>query len=231
MPSRTRWTFHAKLGLKFFTIVFFSGIFLVFRLCPISGNAAEQSATHKSTTNANTTGIAEIEKYYTDVQARTSKREPDFVFGLPSSTDKHEAQWRKFASTAELKKAAESAEANLEQQVYVWTEGGKVIAANFTLQSESGDWALYPIYCFRENGTIAEISSELRTFYGEMLVRRDWKFDSNGRLLESKEKFLDLKTESPKKPDEEFVDEETPLYHKVSDLPFLSLLGKLSRRL
>jgi hypothetical protein len=152
------------------------------------------------------------------------------VFGLPSSTDNHETQWREFASTAELKKAAEGKEAILEQQVYVWTEGGKVIAANFSLQSESGDWALYPVYCFRKNGTIAEISSELRTFYGRMFVRRDWKFDFNGRLLESKEKFLDLKTESPKKPGEDFVDEETPLYHKVSDLPFLLLLGKLNHR-
>jgi hypothetical protein len=63
-----------------------------------------------------------------------------------------------------------------------------------------------------------------------MFVRRDWKFDFNGRLLESKEKFLDLKTESPKKPGEDFVDEETPLHHKVSDLPFLLLLGKLNHR-
>jgi hypothetical protein len=221
--------FHAKLELKVLTIMFFSAFFLVFRSCPISGNTAKQSAIHKSTTNANATEVAEIEKYCTDVQGRTSKREPDFVFGLPSSTDTHEAQWQKFASTAELKKAAEG-EANLDQQVYVWTERDKVIAANFTLQSESGDWALYPDYCFRKNGTIAEIRSELRTFYGMMLVRRDWKFDCNGHLIESKEKFLDLKTESPKKPDEDFFDEETPLYHKVSDLPFLSLLGKLNRR-
>ena len=130
MPRRIRWTFHAKLERKVLSIMFFSAFFLVFRSCPISGNTAKQSATHKSTTNANATEVAEIEKYCTEVQGRASKREPDFVFGLPSSTDEQKAQWRKFASTAELKKAAEG-EANFEQQVYIWAEGDKVIAANF----------------------------------------------------------------------------------------------------
>ena len=198
MPSRTRRTFPSKLGFKVFTIVFFSAFFLVFRSCPLSGNAAKQSATHKSTTSSNSTEVAEVEKYCTEIRGLTSKREPDFVFGLPSSTDKHEAQWQKFASTAELKKASEDAEAILEQQVYVWTEGGKVIAANFTLQSESGDWALYPDYCFRKNGAVAEISSELRTFYGMMIIRRAWVFDSKGDLLKSTEEFLDLRTKKPK---------------------------------
>src|SRR6476660_1900651 len=88
MPGRTRWNLHAKLGLKCFTVGSFSAFFLVFGSYSISWNAAKQSATHKSTTNANATEVAEIEKYCTEVQARTSKREPDFVFGLPSSTDK-----------------------------------------------------------------------------------------------------------------------------------------------
>ena len=217
--------FHARQGLRVLAIMFFSAFFLMLSSCPLSGDTTKQSATRKSTTNANAAKVAEIEKYCTEAQGRTRKREPDFVFGLPSSIDTHQAQWQTFASTAELQKAAEG-EANFDQQVYVWMEGGKIIAANFTLQSESGDWALYPNYCFRKNGTTAEIRSELRTFYGGMLVRRDWKFDSNGHLIESDEKFLDLKTENPKKPDEDFFDEETPLYHKASDLPFLSLLWK-----
>jgi hypothetical protein len=63
-----------------------------------------------------------------------------------------------------------------------------------------------------------------------MLVRRDWKFDSSGRLLASKEEFLDLKFKLPKKPGHDFEDETTFLCHKVSDLPFLSLITKPNRQ-
>ena len=171
-----------------------------------------------------------MEKYCAEVRARSSKREADFVLGRPSSIEDHKAQWQRYLSSADLEKAVESAQVIYDEQVYVWTEGGSVIAANFTLQDGSGDWTLYPDYCFRKNGTTAEISSELRTFFGMMLVLRNWKFDSNGRLLESKERFLDLDTKSPKKPDEEFVDEKTQLYRKVADLPFLPLLAKLNRQ-
>lgn len=193
---------------------------------------AVQAATFLSNlaTSTKAKGVAEVEKYCAEVQARTSKREPDFVLGLSSSTDDHKRQWQKYGSTAELKKAVESAQVIYDEQVYVWTEEGSVIAANFTLQDGSGDWTLYPDYCFHKNGTTAEISSELRTSFGMMLVLRNWTFDSSGRLLESKEKFLDLDTRSPKKPDEEFVDEKTLLYRKVADLPFLPLLGKLNRQ-
>src|SRR5712691_11701587 len=194
MSSQIRRTSHAKRGLRFLIIVLFQASFLVFRLCPISGNSTKQSASHKSTTSTKAAGFAEVEKYCAEVRARSSKREPDFVLGRPSSTEDHKAQWQRYLSSADLEKAVESAQVIYDEQVYVWTEGGSVIAANFTLQDGSGDWTLYPDYCFRKNGTTAEISSELRTFFGMMLVLRNWKFDSNGRLLESKERFLDLDT-------------------------------------
>ena|SRR5260221_13604022 len=117
----------------------------------------------------------------------------------------------------------------INRQAYVWTENGEIVAANFTLQSESRDWALYPNYCFHRNGKIAELTSELRTFYGGMVVRRDWIFDSDGRLLRSKEEFLDLATKELRKPGEDFIDEDIPQYHQTSDLPFRSLLKKPDR--
>ena len=74
------------------------------------------------------------------------------------------------------------------------------------------------------------MSSELRTCYGSMIVRREWKFDSNGHLLKSTEEFLDLETKKPKKPSDDFIDEEIPPYHKTAELPFLPLLGTLHSR-
>lgn len=224
--SRARWKAHHKPGLKSLAALLFLASLVASQSFSDSADTHRQSAQQPGR-SATGSEIATVEKYCADVQARIRKREPDFVLGFPSSNDENKAKWRKYASTTELKKASEGE--ILDEQAYVWAEGDKIFAANFTLQSGSGDWALYPNYCFHTNGTTAEISSELRTFYGGMVVRRDWKFDSNGRVLTSKEEFLDLETGRPKKPGEDFIDENIPQYHKISDLPFLSLLREPDR--
>jgi hypothetical protein len=188
----------------------------------------QQTGNATPTTSVNASQLAVVEKYCDAVERGIKKREPDFAFGLPSSSNEHRVQWQKYTSTADLKKASE--ETTLERQVYVWTEESKIIASHFTLQSESGDWALYPDYCFYKTGTTARMSSELRTFYGSMIVHREWKFDSNGRLLKSTEKFPGLETKKSKNPNDDFIDEEIPPYHKTAELPFLSLLGTLHSR-
>jgi hypothetical protein len=186
---------------------------------PVQKPAREQSSEK---------AVAAIEQYCTKVQTRSGKREPDFVFGASGSSDDRQPQWRKFSSKAEFEKAFESEIP--DDAAYVWIEEGKIVAANFTFQSGSGDWANHADYCFRRDETTARISSELRTFYGGMLVRRKWEMDSEGLLLKSTEEFLDLKTNTPKKPDGDFIDKTTPLYHKVAELPFLSLLDKREQR-
>jgi hypothetical protein len=51
-------------------------------------------------------------------------------------------------------------------------------------------------------------------------------------LLSKSEDFLDLKTHEPKKPDsaEGFIDEETPIYKTVRELPFFSLFGEGAKK-
>jgi hypothetical protein len=182
----------------------------------------QQEHPDATATVANASKFAAVEEYCSGIDNRADKRSPDFALALPIPSEDHATQWRKYAPTEAMEKAAQ--ETDFEQQVLLWTEEGHVISATFTIQSESGDWALYPHYCFYRDARVAETTSELRTFYGRMHVRRSWKFSTAGELLKFNEEFLDLSTGNPKKPDDEFVDEETPQYKKVSDLPFFRLL-------
>ncbi len=106
----------------------------------------------------------------------------------------------------------------------MWKEGGNVVHVELALSSE--DWMTTANYCFRPDGTIAEISSDLDSFTYNLIARREWVFNTRGHVLKFTEQFLDLQTGKPKKPDNEFFegDVDTLRYLKVSDLPFAPLL-------
>jgi len=162
--------------------------------------------------------IDSVEKYCATVEEHGGKREPDFIVGVSSQGSANSNGWKLFHSENELQKAWE-AEGN-NDAAFVWLNQGKINSTNFTLQSGSGDWALYTHHCFRQDGTVARIESELRTFNGNMIARRKWIFDPSGVKKKFTEEFLDLNTEKPKQPDADFEDRETPLYRNVMELPF-----------
>jgi hypothetical protein len=112
---------------------------------------------------------------------------------------------------------------DLDDVAYVWLRQGKVVAVFFTFQSESRDWYHFVTYYFREDGTLAKIHSRLNTFYGSVTAIRDQYYGSNGRVLKSTARFLDIQTQKPKKKPN-FQDEPTPVYLNVRKLPFSKLL-------
>jgi hypothetical protein len=131
-----------------------------------------------------------------------------------------EENWREFKG----KVAKGEADPNdLDEVAYVWARKGKVVAAGFTFQSESRDWYHFVTYYFREDGTLAKIHSRLNTFYGSVTAIRDQFYGSNGRVLKSTARFLDIQTQKPKK-NPNFQDEPTPVYLNVRKLPFFKLL-------
>lgn len=111
-----------------------------------------------------------------------------------------------------------------DESAYIWRKNGKVVIVNFTFTSESGDWAHYIYHRFREDGTLAKVEADLRTFYGRMSVVRNFYFDKNGRLLRKTTQYRDIGTAKPKKPKEDFIDNEVHIFKKVSKLPFAHLL-------
>lgn len=155
--------------------------------------------------------VAEVNSY---VKRNAKSRR---IFADVADYDKTPS-WREFKTEAEAEKRS-----NLNQSADVWTRGGKVIAANLSFTSPSGDWAHLIMYYFREDGSLAKIEAQLNTFYGDVSIVRDQYFNNRGVRISSTRKFLDLKTQKPKKP-VDHIDHPVPVYSKVSQLPFFKLL-------
>ncbi len=145
------------------------------------------------------------------------------VFADVSDYNQNKPQWRKYNSEKEFEKAREKVESyNI---AYVWRKNGKIVKANFTFSSPSGDWAHYIYHYFREDGTIAKVEAQLNTFYGNMTILRRFYFNRKGSPLRKTTKYLDLETQKPKKSEEQdFYDNEVKIFKKTNRLPFISLL-------
>jgi hypothetical protein len=64
------------------------------------------------------------------------------------------------------------------------------------------------------------VEAQLNTFYGNMSVIRKRWYDSDGKLLRSAARRLDIRSRRRKKPDADFIDEPIPIYRRAENLPF-----------
>ena len=155
------------------------------------------------------------------------RKRPDLVFADTASYDDGKVKWHKFVSIKELEKYREKTETY--SIAYSWKRNGRIVATNFTLFSPSGDWAKYVMHYFRGDGSLAKVTSELRTFYGDFVMTRTEYFDPAGRRLKTGTEYRDLKTKKPKKPTKDML-AENPMansddhYKRVRDLPFAKLV-------
>jgi hypothetical protein len=167
------------------------------------------------------TGLAAIGSYAKSIDQFTKRNaKKRRIFGIvPGEEDKGD-KW------AEFKYVRQAVQANLDDSVYVWLKDGQVVAAEFSFTSSSGDWYHYVNYYFRADGTLAKIHAQLNTFSGPdggISVVRDKFYGSGGKLLHTATRYLDLKSQQPRKRGD-FMDEPIPDYKTVRDLPFLKLL-------
>jgi hypothetical protein len=182
---------------------------------------------------AQTTKNAEIKRidaYVKTLDALAKRnKQPHLIAADTSDYENAESKpkWQKFASEKALEKFREE-NGETYSIAYNWRQRGRIVKSNFTLFSPSGDWTQYDNHYFRDNGTIAKIESELRTFYGEMIVLRNFYFDGKGKLLRQTIRYRDLNTKRPvKKPkDGAFQDSEVQIYKTIGRLPFADLLKK-----
>lgn len=173
---------------------------------------------------AKTTAIAGIDAYSKSVdQFIKRKQKSARIFANVASDDEQARDlWKEFKT--EKERDAADTGGNLNENAYVWHMNGKLVGANFTFQSPSRDWAHFVMYYFREDGTLAKTESTLNTFYGNVTILRTTYYDTNGRALRSNVRYRDLNTQKPLKRPKDFFDEPTPVYAKVSALPFHRLL-------
>jgi hypothetical protein len=176
----------------------------------------------------NPDGVAAIEAYGKQMDAyarRNTGRGRLFADTSDYRDANSPARWREFRS----KRALQRSEAYSASTVWS-NQAGDPVLAEFSLSSPSGDWAHNVTYYYRDDGTLAKLHSELRTFMGELIVIRDRLYDSKAKLLQEKTTYLDLKTRKPKKVEQgSFMDAPAELYAKTSDLPFYALLKKRQR--
>ena len=115
---------------------------------------------------------------------------------------------------------------SLNENAYVWLSQGKIVGANFTLRSESGDWDQFAMYYYREDGTLARISAQLTVRDGEISLIHEQFYDRKGLLIRASTKSCSLKTGREKKPDRRFIPEPLPVYLTTDRLPFYPALAR-----
>jgi len=199
-------------------------------LCPDGRGSSPASAPLQQHPRAgqltqNAADIASIEAYVRRMDAyvkRNSRRGRLFADTSNYQDENATPRWREFRTKRALQRA------EVYSAATVWSNAaGNAVVASFDLSSPSGDWVQYVTYYYRDDGTLVKIHAELRTFMGDLIVIRDRLYDSTGKQLQEKIRYLDLKTRKPKRVEEGgFQDIPFELYAKTSDLPFHALLKK-----
>lgn len=172
--------------------------------------------------------IERIDSLAKSIARFVEDRKPQLVFADTSNFNSDKPKWQKFGSAAMLEKFRESKE--VYDIANVWQKDGKVVCAVFTRSSPSGDWAKYLYLYFRTNGSLGKAESELRTFYGNSIVRQSFYFDQRGKQLKNTIKYFDLSSNEPKDPSaSDFQElkgyiEGVNYFISTKDLPFARLL-------
>jgi hypothetical protein len=143
--------------------------------------------------------------------------------------DQGKANWKVFESEKALDNFRDESETYTI--AFNWRRNGKIAASNFTLFSPSGDWTKSVFHYFRPDGSLAVVKSELRTFYGEFIVKENRYFDTGGRLLKKTIGYYDLQSGKPKKPTKEMREDNPSLYRvdyfmNIKKLPFAKLIAR-----
>jgi hypothetical protein len=173
------------------------------------------------------TTVASINTYVKGID-RYARRAPKVLFADVSDYENsRKAEWRKFASEKALEKHREASEAY--SIAYTWSRGGRLVAANFTLFSPSGDWTKYVNHYFRSDGTLAKVEVDYRTFHGDFIVEQNIYYGPTGKLLRITTAYKDLQTGKPKKPEAGYLDDNSDLlagdiYKRIAKLPFAGLI-------
>lgn len=169
-----------------------------------------------------------IDAYVRSVDTFVRRHPTAIIVADIAEYDSGKPEWRRFPSESELAKFRESSETYTV--AYNYRKSGKIVASNFTRFSPSGDWAKYLSHYFREDGSLAKVSSELRTFYGDLIIQQEFYFNARGKRIKKSIKYLDLTTQKPKKPAAEYIEgmneelDRADYYLTVKSLPFVRLL-------
>lgn len=130
-------------------------------------------------------------------------------------------EWKRFESPEIMEKFAQ------ENIVYTaalnWVQGKKVRVTSITYSSPSGDWARFVKYVFYSDGLTAKITDEMRTFYGDCILRTSIYLSRGGRVLKRQSRSYDLVTNKPRKRKCD-TGTDTAVFRNAFELPFYALI-------
>lgn len=159
---------------------------------------------------------------------RIAKAPSKLIFADTSDYQSGDPNWRKFGSTRSLERFRESSE--IYTMFFCWKIGSKIVGVKAAYFTPSGDWARYTDHYFRLNGSLAKVDSELRTFYGDHIIKQSIYFSESGRRIRRTVKYFDLRTKKPKQMTDEMKAETNGYlgfdkYKKTKELPFAKFAG------
>ena len=155
-----------------------------------------------------------IDKLIKQGQSMASKR----TFARhPSDANEHAGKW------IEVRGNVETSNAAFAETASEWSLAGNVIAAQLVIQSVSGNWVHRVLYYFRDDGTLARISSTLDSSLGARIVVREQFYDRKGVVLSKSSQRYTLRAKN--KSGHESVDEPLPVFMTPGDLPFYRARG------
>ena len=195
---------------------------LIVLLFTVSAFAQTGAAKKEVNFDRNNNTVKEIDAYVKVVDKFAQQEgTPHMVIADVADFEKADkAIWKKFES----EDAFEKSQVNSYETAYLWKKDERLIAANITYSSPSGDWAQFVYYVFRADGSVARANRELRTFMGDIIVNRIYYYHSNGKLLKEKKTFRNLETKKFIKAPESFQDIDVDIYKTADKLPFESLI-------
>lgn len=157
-------------------------------------------------------------EYCSEVQSYAAEHQSDaqLFSAVPHNTDPERDRWKKVSSQAELQSIARNGNSTAQ----VIRRDGHVVAVEAVYQNQFGDSTLKVNYCFRTDGTLEQLHSELKSYHGGMRVVRAMSFDEHGRQVFNDVKSFDLHSGQPRKLPSDFWDFPPPIFRRVDDLPF-----------
>lgn len=174
--------------------------------------------------------VAEIDQYCDSLHAESSKNAaPDRIFADTADVYERRPKWKEFKSIEELDAFREESETYFI--AYNWFSKSRLTSTSFTIFSGSGDWAKYVRSCYRENGTLARVWIDYRTFYGHFRMERNLYFAPNGEEIHGTQEFRRMDSDELFQPDQESLNANSSLkaedfFMTASEIPYSKLLKK-----
>lgn len=185
------------------------------------------SPTLLSQTNPQASAIETIKKLSAEIDQYIRDHEVPYRELIGRLTSEEDWEWKEPKSASEEEAFFEGYMNFKKASVYF--RDSQVIHVSLSEWSDSGDWAFDLEYYFDDQGRILQIAADFRTLVDDIRVLDFQYFSKSGKVLDHTVEYYSLGRGEDQKLNEKPENMQNPMwdipiYLKVSDLPFYSVL-------